>query len=156
MWTFVSREPRDTQELGRLLAAVAEPGTVVALSGDMGAGKTCFAQGVGEGLWVAGPIVSPTFVLVAEYEGQLPLLHADLWRLERGEAEQTGLEEALESWRGVALVEWADRFPELLPWDHLRVLLLHREAGRELRVEATGPRHEEILFRWKERWDALV
>lgn len=154
MWTLTSPKPEDTQELGRALAAVAEPGTVVALTGDMGAGKTCFAQGVGDGLWVAGPIVSPTFILVAEYEGQLPLLHADLWRLEPGELEQVGLEESLERWRGVALVEWADRFPALLPADHLRVALLHRDGGREIRIEATGTRSDAVLERWRARWDA--
>ena len=77
--------PDDTRALGRRLGAIARPGLAVALTGTLGAGKTVFAKGVGEGLGVAQPIASPTFVLLAVYdEGRLPLWHADLYRLQPG------------------------------------------------------------------------
>ena len=115
----------------------------------IGAGKTVFAQGVGAALAVHGAVLSPTFVLVSEHPGSLPLLHADLYRVASGEVEGLGLEEALESWPGVALIEWADRFPEILPADHLELQLEHAAEGRIATLRAHGPRHSALL-------DALV
>jgi len=149
MWTVHSDDPQRTHTLGAALGAVALPSTVVALVGDLGAGKTCFAQGVGEGLGVQQPVVSPTFVLMAEYPGRLPLLHADTYRIAAADLPGVGLEETLEQWEGVALLEWADRFPDLLPADHLQVLLQHTDGGRTLTVSACGPRHLELLASWR-------
>ena len=149
MWQVISQSPSQTQALGEALGASAEAGTIVALSGDLGAGKTCFSQGVGEGLHVDEDIVSPTFVLVVEYEGRLPLLHADVYRLEAGEAEGIGLEESLDGWPGVALVEWAERFPEVLPHDHLSVRLGIDGDSRIIEVFANGPTSEAALVRWQ-------
>ena len=154
MWWVRCEEAEDTWRLGQALAEVARPGTVVSLDGDLGAGKTCFSQGVGAGLEVAEPVVSPTFILVAEYEGRLPLLHADAYRLEPGEVEQIGLEESLEGWPGVALVEWATRVEEALPGDRLRVLLLLDEPGRRVEITATGKRSAAVLDAWRARWEA--
>ena len=152
MWNVICATNEDTQALGSLLGLCATSGSVVALVGDLGAGKTSFAQGVGVGLGVAQPVVSPTFVLVAEYpDGRLPLLHADTYRLEAGELEGTGLEESLEQWPGIALVEWADRFPEVLPGDHLVVRLNYEGAGRAVSISATGPEHQILLDRWRAR-----
>ena len=151
MWQVVCRDPSSTQGLGAALGASAPPGTVVALSGDLGAGKTCFGQGVGDGLGVAEDIVSPTFILIAEYEGRLPLLHADVYRLERDELDGIGLEESLESWPGLALVEWAERFPEILPADHLIVRIDIEGDARRLTVRASGPRSVAALAGWQAR-----
>ena len=151
MWTRHLANANETQDLGRLLGQTAECGTVVALVGDLGAGKTTFAQGVGEGLAVLIPIVSPTFILMSEYDdGRLPLLHGDTYRLESGELEAIGLEELVEDWTGIVLLEWADRFPELLPDDHLLLSLVHAEDGRTATMTATGPRHEILLARIQE------
>lgn len=149
MWTVELENADATRALGRSLGRVAVPGLVVALVGDLGAGKTVFAQGVGDALEVAGPVLSPTFVLVAEHPGRLPLLHADLYRLAAAEIEGLGLEETLERWEGVALVEWADRFPGALPADHLELQLVRSGAGRQARARATGPRHEAVLRAWE-------
>jgi tRNA threonylcarbamoyladenosine biosynthesis protein TsaE len=148
MWTRHLSNADETQSLGRAIGQLAETGTVVALVGDLGAGKTTLAQGVGEGLAVAIPIVSPTFILLSEYEdGRLPLLHGDTYRLEQGELEGIGLEEIIEDWTGVVLLEWADRFPELLPTDHLQVSMKHIEDGRIATLTGMGPKHERLLSR---------
>jgi tRNA threonylcarbamoyladenosine biosynthesis protein TsaE len=149
MWQVVCKDPAETRALGVTLGASAVAGTVLALSGDLGAGKTCFSQGVGAGLSVDEPIVSPTFILIAEYEGRLPLLHADAYRLESGEVAQIGLEESLEDWPGLALVEWAERVAEILPEDHLTVSITIDGDARCFHIDSTGPRSAAALARWR-------
>ncbi len=136
----------DTHALGRRLAAAARPDTVVALVGDLGAGKTSLSQGVGAGLGVTDPVVSPTFVMVQVHDsGRMPMFHADLYRVESAaELQHLGLEEMMED-GGVTLVEWADRFPELLPDDHLVLRLSHEGDHRVAEISATGPWHQAIL-----------
>ncbi len=153
MWSVQSADPVETRALGHLLGRVARPGTVVALNGPLGAGKTCFAQGVGEGLDLEEPVVSPTFVLVIEYEAPRPLLHADAYRLRPEEVEEVGLEEALERWDGLALVEWASRIPEAMPLDHVVVAFHLTEPGRTLEISATGPRSSANVTAWREAWE---
>ena len=152
MWRTTSDSPETTRALGACLARGAPGGTVVALSGDLGAGKTCFAQGAALGLGIDDDVVSPTFVLVNEYEGLL--LHADAYRLEPHELEETGLEELLEGWEGLALVEWAERVAEILPLDRLELRLGIRVEGRELEVVATGPRSEAVIAAWRAAWSS--
>jgi tRNA threonylcarbamoyladenosine biosynthesis protein TsaE len=137
-----------TRNLGERLARRAFPGTVIALVGELGAGKTLLAGGIGTGLGVRGPVTSPTFVLCVLYEdGRLPFAHVDLYRLTgSAEAEAAGLAEAVES-AGVCAVEWADRIPDLLPPDHLRVeihLVPGHPRARDVEVRATGPRHAPL------------
>jgi tRNA threonylcarbamoyladenosine biosynthesis protein TsaE len=138
--TFQS--PEQTRAFGQRLGETAVSGCVAALVGELGAGKTCLSQGIAAGLSVRGPITSPTFVIVQAYpDGRLPFFHADYYRLgEDSELVELGLDEILEG-EGVVAVEWADRFWETLPADHLRLTL---EFGgpltRSLAVEATGPR----------------
>jgi len=153
MWSVQSADPVDTRALGHLLGQVARPGTVVALNGPLGAGKTCFAQGVGAGLDLEEPVVSPTFVLIVEYEAPRPLLHADAYRLRPEEVEEVGLEEALEHWDGLALVEWASRIPEAMPLDHVVVTFHLTEPGRTLEISATGPRSSADVAAWREAWE---
>lgn len=135
------RDAAATRALGVRLGRAAEPGCVSALVGDLGAGKTTLAQGVAEGLGVPDGVVSPTFGLVHEIDGgRIPLVHADLYRLDDAEeAAGLGVEEALED-EIVGLVEWPERAPDVLPLDHLVITLTHRGSSREARVEATGPR----------------
>ena len=134
--------------LGYALGQVVAPGTAIGLTGDLGAGKTCFAQGLAAGLGITGPIPSPTFVLVCRYDtGRLTLWHADLYRLEDQSAlDQLALDEVLEA-GGVVAVEWPDRFPGLLPDDRLDVRLDHHPDGREVTLAATGPAHAALLER---------
>ncbi len=136
-----------TAALGERLGARVGPGTAIALRGDLGAGKTVLARGLARGLGIAGRVRSPTFVLVARYDGgRLPLLHADLYRLEEA-AELAGLDLAPALAEGaVVVVEWAERFPGVLPDDHLE-LSLHIGEGdaRTLTATAHGPVHARLL-----------
>ena len=115
--TFATASSEETVALGRRLAADARPGDVWALVGDLGAGKTHFVQGVTAGLGAAGAATSPTFTLVHEYTGgRLPVFHFDFYRLENAfEALALGWEEYIDDSGGLTLVEWADKFPAILP-----------------------------------------
>jgi tRNA threonylcarbamoyladenosine biosynthesis protein TsaE len=149
VWSTFCPDPDATRDLGSALGRSANGAMIVALNGDLGAGKTCFAQGVGLALGVAQPVVSPTFVLIAEYDGRLPLLHADCYRLGPADLPHIGLEELLETWPGVALVEWAGRFDDLLPADHIRVDIEVLDDGRRFEVSATGPVSAAVVRRWR-------
>ncbi|HEV8472692.1 MAG TPA: tRNA (adenosine(37)-N6)-threonylcarbamoyltransferase complex ATPase subunit type 1 TsaE [Methylomirabilota bacterium] len=110
-----SRSPEDTQAAGERLAGTLGPGDVVALTGELGAGKTCFVQGLARGLGIQGGATSPTFVLVNEYRGRLPVHHVDAYRTESlSELLDLGLDEMFDG-AGVTVVEWADRLGALLP-----------------------------------------
>ncbi len=117
MSAFHTSSPEGTSALGRRLAALAQPGDVWALVGDLGAGKTHFVQGVAAGMGASGPATSPTFTLVHEYTGgRMPVFHFDFYRLENAsEALALGWEEYIDDGGGLTLVEWADKFPALLP-----------------------------------------
>jgi tRNA threonylcarbamoyladenosine biosynthesis protein TsaE len=109
--SVISESVDDTQALGRRLGEDLEPGRIVLLYGDLGVGKTAFVRGLAEGLG-ADPdeVSSPTFTIVQEYRGRLPLYHADLYRLQAGpETEDLGLEELVAA-DGVLAIEWAERF----------------------------------------------
>ena len=113
MATFISHSPADTESLGEQFGRAAQTGLVIALSGDLGAGKTQFVRGVARGLACTGRVHSPTFTLVNEYGGgRLILFHLDLYRLEKAEQIfSAGIEEYL-SPAGVSVVEWAERLAE--------------------------------------------
>jgi len=112
-----------TRELGAELARQARPGTVFALHGDLGAGKTCFIQGLAAGLGVEGPVTSPTFVMISEYAGRLTLHHVDLYRTDSlAEIRALGIEELLGG-PGVCAVEWAEKGSALLPEDTIHVTI---------------------------------
>jgi tRNA threonylcarbamoyladenosine biosynthesis protein TsaE len=112
---FESGSPEETAALGARLAERLGPGDVVALTGELGAGKTCFTQGLARGLGVSGRAVSPTFVLVNEYRGRLPVHHVDAYRTgSLTELLDLGIDE-LFSGDGVTIVEWADKLLPLLP-----------------------------------------
>ena len=119
----VSRSVEETRALGEELGRdVLRAGDVVVLSGELGTGKTALAQGVGRGLEVDGPVVSPTFTLVREYEGRVRLCHVDVYRLERlQEVHELGIEEQLED--SVTLVEWGEVVVAALPVERLEVRL---------------------------------
>jgi tRNA threonylcarbamoyladenosine biosynthesis protein TsaE len=139
--TLASPDPAATRALAGRLARVARPGDLICLWGDLGAGKTVFAKGFGAGLGVTVTITSPTFILMAEYEGRLPLFHVDLYRLDHAaDALSGGL---LDERRGggVTLVEWPDRLGRSLPVERLDVEI---EGGGDeprwitLRAGSTG------------------
>jgi tRNA threonylcarbamoyladenosine biosynthesis protein TsaE len=116
-----SSSPEDTFKIAEDLSRRLKPGSVIALHGDLGAGKTCFVQGLARALGVKGPVGSPTFTLINEHYGRLPLYHIDLYRISGSdEALGLGLDEYLHS-QGVTAIEWAERAAELLPASTLHV-----------------------------------
>lgn len=143
---LVTRNPRQSQALGALMGRLARPGDVVLLVGPLGAGKTCLVQGLARGLGVQDQVVSPTFTLVREYQGRIPLYHIDLFRIEStAEAQELGLEDYLGG-QGLCAVEWADRAMEALPQEHLLVTLDYQgERERLIYLEAYGSRYEALL-----------
>ena len=119
----VTRDAASTRALAGALAAAARPGDLISLVGDLGAGKTQFAKGFGAALGITDTIVSPSFVLMAEYRGRLPLFHVDLYRLaDAAEALAGGLIDDRQV-EGVTLVEWAERLADAMPDDRLDVLI---------------------------------
>lgn len=138
--------PEETQRVGRCLGRHAEPGDIVLLAGDLGTGKTTLTQGIAWGLGVREHARSPTFVLVTEYAGRMPLYHADLYRVDSlAEVWDLGLDEYFFG-EGVSVVEWADRALTDFPEDHLWVRLERLdEDSRRLRLVARGPRYEALV-----------
>jgi tRNA threonylcarbamoyladenosine biosynthesis protein TsaE len=136
-----------TADLGRQLATVLEPGAVVALVGDLGAGKTRLVKAIAVGLGIpAESVNSPTFTLVQEYPGPVPLRHCDTYRLrDPGEFLDLGLDELLAP-DGIALIEWADRVMHLLPRDLLRIeIRIVSPTAREFVITATGKSSRTML-----------
>jgi len=133
-----------TAAAGARLGAAVRGGDAIALVGELGAGKTTLVAGLAAALG-APAAHSPTFALVHEYAGgRLVVWHVDLYRIEReAELVELGLDEVIGDPRGVALVEWADRF-DVMPADHLRVELAHAGGGRTLVATGTGPRGREL------------
>jgi tRNA threonylcarbamoyladenosine biosynthesis protein TsaE len=144
--SLVLPDPAATRALGERLGAAARAGDVIALLGPLGAGKTELARGVARGLGVAGPISSPTFIVIAEHEGRLPLFHVDAYRLD-GAADALGagiLDERRAD--GVTVIEWAERLGSALPAGRLEIRI--DGAGDDPRmadVIATDERHARLL-----------
>lgn len=147
MCRLVVRSPRDTDRLGRAIGRALRGGETLALFGELGAGKTALVRGIAGGLGATPTAVSsPTFVLIHEYRGRLPLAHVDLYRLNSPrELESIGLADYL-SGPTVAAIEWADRGLALLPADRLEIELRHRTVGsRTFQLRATGPESTRLL-----------
>ena len=142
----VSRDAAATRALGATLAGAARPGDLISLVGDLGAGKTQFAKGFGAGLGITDTIVSPSFVLMAEYRGRLPLFHVDLYRLaDAVEALAGGLVDDRQA-EGVTLVEWAERLADALPEARLDVLIDGSgDETRRITVRPGGAAYDRYL-----------
>ncbi len=133
--TVVAPDPAATSRLGTALARVAEAGDLVCLWGDLGAGKTHLAKAFGAGLGVTDTIVSPSFVLMAEYDGRLPLFHIDLYRLaDAADALAGGLIDDRQA-SGVTLVEWPERLGDALP-----------TARLDVRIDGSGDEPRQITL----------
>ncbi len=140
-----SRGPGETRRLGTRLGRLLRAGDVVLLSGELGAGKTVFVQGIARGLGYEGAVSSKSFVLLGEYAGRVKLYHADLYRLEAPEqAQELALEEVCAD--GALVVEWPERAPGIFPPDHLLVrFAVTGERTRTLTLEACGARAEGLV-----------
>ena len=146
-----SHTAEDTKSYAEKLAQFLEPNDAIILTGDLGAGKTQFTQGLAKGLGIAAVPTSPTFnILVCYEDGRIPLFHFDLYRLEDPlELEDIDFYGVVED-GGVSVIEWGDKFEEELPEDHLRVHITTQLDGPRLwEVSASGPRSAELLANWE-------
>ena len=140
----ISTSVERTRELGSLLGKKSHPGTVVVLVGDLGAGKTQFAKGVAHGLGVEDSrvVTSPTFVLMNQYEGKIPIQHYDLYRVEGVEIDALGFSDFRDS--SVSLIEWGDKVGDV--GDHIRVeFRVEDDTTRWLKFSARGGDPEQLL-----------
>lgn len=143
----MSHSSLHTERLGERLGRAARAGDVLALWGELGAGKTVLARGVAAGLGIdAEEVTSPTFIILHEHaSGRIPLFHLDLYRLAQSDLGTTGWEETLDG-GGVTVIEWPDRAGDQLPADRLDVRLEHiAESKRRVVLEATGPRSRALM-----------
>ncbi|RKD32350.1 tRNA (N6-adenosine(37)-N6)-threonylcarbamoyltransferase complex ATPase TsaE [Thermohalobacter berrensis] len=147
MMKIVTNSPEETKEFGYKLGTLLKGGDILCLSGDLGAGKTTLTQAIAEGMGIEDYITSPTFTIINEYEGKLPLYHFDVYRLEGPEAmDDLGYEEYFYS-NGVCIIEWANLIEEILPEERINITIKrgNGENKREIIIDGVGKRHEEII-----------
>lgn len=151
-WKTLLRSRQQTHRLGRCLGILLEGGEVVALFGEMGTGKTSLVRGIADGLGAEPMAVSsPTFTLIHEYRGRLPLIHTDLYRLSAAQLENTGLGDYVDG-RAILAVEWAERWGAGLPHDRLEIYLTHHPPStRQAVLTARGPSASRLLLALRSR-----
>lgn len=143
-YNMQSTSTEATMKIAAKLASLLQPGDVITLEGDLGVGKTTFTKGLAQGLGVNRMVTSPTFTIVKEYEGRLPLYHMDVYRLEDSD-EDIGFLEYFNG-TGVTVIEWAQFIEEFLPSERLDVVIIYKnEHTRELQFKANGDHYEEII-----------
>jgi tRNA threonylcarbamoyladenosine biosynthesis protein TsaE len=145
---ILSTSPDTTRRIGQQLGNLLQASDLVALTGDLGAGKTCCIQGIARGLGIPDSmaVTSPTYTLIHEYQGRLPIYHFDVYRLTAGDdLYDLGYEEYFYG-NGVTLIEWADRIRSFLPDDYVALHLgIQNDGVREIRCQAFGPRSETLI-----------
>ncbi|GLY12440.1 tRNA (adenosine(37)-N6)-threonylcarbamoyltransferase complex ATPase subunit type 1 TsaE [Bacillus badius] len=140
---FSTTSAEQTQSFAERLAHLLEPGAVLLLEGDLGAGKTTFTQGLAKGLGVKRNVNSPTFTIIKEYKGRLPLYHMDVYRLTDAD-EDLGFDEYFYG-EGVCVVEWAHLIEQQLPEHYLKIVISHKgENDREIALEPKGERYVSL------------
>ena len=141
--TVYSESIAETHEIGRKIGEQCEPGMVILLDGDLGAGKTTLTQGIAKGLGVKRNVTSPTFTLQKIYRGRMPLYHIDAYRLE-GTGQDLGFDEYMDD-DGVTVIEWAGFVKELIPQEYLDIRIsLLEEDKRCFEITAHGARYERF------------
>jgi len=149
---LLSCSEAETRRIGFELGQLVQAGDLILLIGELGTGKTCLVQGLAQGMGIAEPTPSPSFVLAREYRGRFPLYHLDFYRLGEKEVAELGLEDYLSA-GGVCVVEWAERGLGLFPPEHLLVELWHLGPGeRRIRLSPRGERYESLLSEFRRRW----
>ncbi len=148
MKRFVTKSAEETRKLAQRLGALLSEGSLVILTGDLGAGKTTFTQGLAKGLGIEKRVISPTFTILRIYQGRMPLYHIDAYRLEGNDAD-LGFEEMMED-DGVCVIEWPDFLRDRLPEEYLEIsITLEKDFSRVLSVNARGEKYEKILEEWQ-------
>jgi tRNA threonylcarbamoyladenosine biosynthesis protein TsaE len=148
---IISHSPEDTQRIGVQLGELARPGDVFLLVGNLGVGKTCLTQGIAWGLGIKEYAASPSFVVIRELYGRLPLYHVDFYRLDRlEEIAELGLDDYLYG-NGVSVVEWAEKGQDLLPEEHLLIEMGYlSDTERSLKLKPSGKRYRKIASQLKQ------
>jgi tRNA threonylcarbamoyladenosine biosynthesis protein TsaE len=150
LFSVQTSSPEKTREIGEALGKLLAPGDVVGLIGHLGAGKTVFAQGVAKGIGAKGRVTSPTFTLIHEHYGRIPLYHVDVYRLTTpADVETIGIEDYLYG-DGAVLLEWADQVLSILPDERLDVMIKRPENEeddnvREISIRPYGERYQHML-----------
>ena len=147
MLKFHTESAEETAKIGEGLGKLLSPGDIVCLSGDLGAGKTAFTQGIARGLEVKDYVTSPTYTIINEYEGRVPLYHFDVYRLnDVEEMYELGYEEYFFG-DGVVVLEWADMVSDIIPEDRLWITILNTKGdnSREIIMEPAGEAYEAIM-----------
>ena len=149
---IVSASAERTRKVGLALGELVRGGDVILLTGDLGVGKTCLAQGIAAGLGVDDCVSSPSFVLLREYRGRLPLYHVDFYRLDdTAEIASLGLDDYLYG-DGVCVVEWADKGLSVLTEQHLLIEMAHLgPAKRRLTFRPAGRRYDDLVSELRAR-----
>lgn len=132
----------ETQNIAYRLGVLVKQKDVILLEGDLGAGKTTFTKGLAKGLNIKRTVNSPTFNIIKEYQGRIPLYHMDVYRLE-GSNEDLGFEEYFMG-EGVCVVEWAHLIEDYLPKEHLKIVITHSDNGRDITFIPNGTRYELV------------
>ncbi len=147
---IITHSPKETQKLGTRLGQLAQPGDNFLLVGGLGAGKTCLTQGIAWGLNIKEYAASPSFVVVRELKGRLPLYHIDFYRLENlEEIAEIGLDDYLYG-SGLCVVEWAEKGLSLLPPQHLLIEISYlADTERRLKLKPSGQRYRNIVAELK-------
>lgn len=142
-YTLKTADPQQTLQFAERLARLLQPGDVIALEGDLGAGKTTFTKGLAKGLDIKKTVNSPTFTIIKEYHGRLPLYHMDVYRVENA-LEDLGFDEYFEG-DGVTVVEWAHLIEEQLPGERLTIYLYREDSdNRTIVAVPSGKRYEQL------------
>jgi len=143
-YEFISYDEETTQQLAEHIASYVKAGDVLTLSGDLGAGKTTFTKGFARGLGIKRAVSSPTFTIIKEYHGRLPLYHMDAYRLEHSD-EDIGFDEYFYG-EGVTVIEWASFIESFLPEERLAIAIQKgTETERKITFTAIGSHYEEIV-----------
>lgn len=144
-YKFTSKNEMDTIELAQNFESEKFPNMIICLNGELGSGKTVFTKGIANALGIKESITSPTFTIIKEYDGELPLYHMDVYRL-NGNVEGTGIEEYFTK-GGVVVIEWADTIQDILPEERLDIkfkLVEGNENTRVLILKPHGQKYEEL------------
>lgn len=148
MVSFFTYSEKETEKLGEKLGTIVKPGTIILLRGDLGTGKTVLTRGIARGLGIEEPITSPTFTLIHQYQGRLPLYHFDIYRIEDPEEMyDLGYEEFFYG-DGITVVEWPERLQWLLPDEYLEIIIerffLNGQDKRRISVAGKGVQYKKL------------
>jgi len=145
----LTRSSKETKKLGKEVGKELSRGSIIALTGELGSGKTTLIQGIGEGIGVSSMIKSPSFTIIHKYPGRIPLYHFDLYRLkDEREIIPLGYEEYFYKREGIIVVEWAEKIKNLLPAEHLKIdIQILNLSKRKISLNPQGSYYEKLVKR---------